>query len=84
MAIALVRRISGVELRPSRRLLRKKTEMDKIAELYKNPPINAASTFLGPLRVALIVSPVPAGCLGRRKKCCCREVDAMADTGVGI
>jgi hypothetical protein len=39
--------------------------MDNLAELYKNPPINAASTFLGPLQLALRIALVSAGFLIR-------------------
>ena len=46
----------------------KKAEMDKFAELYKNPAINAAITFLEPLPVALVVALVSAGVLSRRRK----------------
>ena len=49
-------------------LARKKEEMDKFAEMYKNPAINVAMTFLEPLPVALIVALVTAGLLSRRKK----------------
>ena len=45
-----------------------KAELDKFAEMYKNPAINAAMTFLEPLPVALIVALVTAGVLSRRKK----------------
>jgi hypothetical protein len=49
-------------------IARKKVEMDKFAEMYKNPAINVAMTFLEPLPVALIVALVTAGVLSRRKK----------------
>jgi hypothetical protein len=49
-------------------IARKKAEMDKFAELYRNPAINAAITFLEPLPVALIVTLVSAGVLSRRRK----------------
>jgi hypothetical protein len=42
--------------------------MDDFAELYRNPAINAAITFVEPLPVALIVALVSAGVLSRRKK----------------
>ena len=45
----------------------KKAEMDRLVELYKNPAINAAMTFLEPLPVALVVVLVSAGVLSRRK-----------------
>lgn len=49
-------------------IARKKAEMDEFAELYKNPAINAAITFVEPLPVALIVALVSAGVLSRRRK----------------
>lgn len=49
-------------------IARKKAELDKFAEMYKNPAINAGMTFLEPLPVALIVALVSAGVLSRRKK----------------
>ena len=49
-------------------IARKKEEMDKFAELYRNPAINAAITFVEPLPVALIVALVSAGVLSRRKE----------------
>jgi hypothetical protein len=49
-------------------LAKKKAELDKFAEMYKNPVINSAMTFLEPLPVALIVALVSAGVLSRRKK----------------
>ena len=45
----------------------RKREMDQFAELYRNPAINAAFTFIEPLPVALIVSLVSAGVLSRRR-----------------
>ena len=41
---------------------------EKFAELYKNPLINVAMTFMEPLPVALIISLVSAGVLSRKKK----------------
>jgi hypothetical protein len=49
-------------------LAAKKVEMEKFAEMYKNPAINAAMTFVEPLPVALIVALVSAGVLSRRRK----------------
>ncbi len=49
-------------------IARKKAQMDEFAELYRNPAINAAITFVEPLPVALIVALVSAGVLSRRKK----------------
>jgi hypothetical protein len=45
----------------------KKAELDKYAEMYKNPAFNAAFTFLEPLPVALIMVLVSAGVLSRRR-----------------
>jgi Protein of unknown function (DUF4199) len=42
-------------------------DMQKFTELYKNPAINAAITFIEPLPVALIVALVSAGVLSRRR-----------------
>jgi hypothetical protein len=49
-------------------IARKKVEMDEFAELYKNPVINAAITFVEPLPVALIVALMSAGVLSRGRK----------------
>ena len=45
----------------------KKAELDKFAEMYKNPAINVAFTLLEPLPVALVVALVSAGVLSRRR-----------------
>ena len=42
--------------------------MDKYTEMYKNPAINAAMTFVEPMPVGLIIALVSAGLLSRRKK----------------
>jgi hypothetical protein len=49
-------------------IARKKVELDKFAEMYKNPAINSAMTFLEPLPVALVIALVSAGVLSRRGK----------------
>jgi len=49
-------------------IAQKKAELDRYAELYKNPVIHAAMTFLEPLPVALIVALVSAGVLSRQRK----------------
>jgi hypothetical protein len=49
-------------------LAQKKAEMDHFAEMYQNPAINAAMTFMEPLPVALIVALVSAGVLSTRRK----------------
>jgi hypothetical protein len=46
----------------------KKAEMDKFAEMYRNPFFNTAITFLEPLPVALVIALVSAGILSRRPK----------------
>jgi len=40
----------------------------RFAELYRNPAINAAVTFLEPLPVGLIIALVSAGILSRRRR----------------
>ncbi|MEX2153868.1 MAG: DUF4199 domain-containing protein [Gemmatimonadaceae bacterium] len=45
---------------------KKVADMEKFAELYKNPAINASLTFLEPLPVGLIIALVSAGILRRR------------------
>jgi len=47
---------------------RKREDIEKFVELYRNPAINAAITFVEPLPVALIVALVSAGILSRRRK----------------
>ena len=49
-------------------IARRKAELDRLAEMYQNPAINAAMTFMEPLPVALIVALVTAGVLSTRKK----------------
>lgn len=49
-------------------IAQRKAEMDHLAEMYQNPAINAAMTFMEPLPVALIVALVSAGVLSTRKK----------------
>ena len=43
-------------------------DMKKFAELYKNPFINSAVTFLEPLPVGLIMTLVSAGILSRKRR----------------
>ena len=45
----------------------KKVELAEFAELYRNPAINAAITFLEPLPVGLVFALVSAGVLSRRR-----------------
>lgn len=49
-------------------IAKRKAELDRFTELYKNPAINAAITFLEPLPVTLIFAMVSAGVLSRRRK----------------
>jgi hypothetical protein len=44
---------------------RKVAEIQRFADLYRNPVINAAITFLEPLPVGLVIALVSAGVLGR-------------------
>lgn len=46
----------------------KAAEMQKFAEMYKNPVFNSALTLMEPLPVALVLSLVSAGVLSRRTK----------------
>jgi len=46
----------------------RRADMEKFAELYKNPAVNVAITFLEPLPVALIMALVSAGVLSRRRE----------------
>ena len=48
-------------------IARQKADMDRFAEWFRNPALNAAIAFVEPLPVALIVSLVSAGVLSRRK-----------------
>jgi hypothetical protein len=49
-------------------IAQKKAEMDEFAELYRNPFINAAITFVEPLPVGLGVALVSAAVFSRRRK----------------
>ena len=49
-------------------IARKKAEMDKLGEMYKNPVINSAMTFVEPLPVGLVIALVSAGILSRARK----------------
>ncbi len=46
----------------------KQAEMAKFAEMYQNPLINSAMTFMEPLPVALVMALVTAGVVSRRRK----------------
>ena len=43
-----------------------KKDMEKMKEMYKNPLINVAMTFIEPFPVGLVVTLVSAGILRRR------------------
>ena len=58
----------------------RQAEMDKYAEMYKNPALVFAFTLLEPLPVALIMSLVTAGVLSRRR----REATDDVAMGVGV
>ena len=47
---------------------KKVADMRRFAELYRNPAINAAFTFLEPMPVGLIIALVSAGILRRRPR----------------
>ena len=49
------------------RIAQRRADMEKFAELYQNPAINAAMTILEPLPVAVIMALVSAGVLSRRR-----------------
>src|SRR5438876_11052794 len=49
-------------------IAKQKAEMDKLAEMYKNPVVNAAMTFVEPLPVGLVIALVSAGILSRGGK----------------
>ena len=58
----------------------KTAEMNKFREMYENPLVNIAITFLEPFSVGLIVSLVAAGVLRRR-----RDPNALAEsTAAGL
>jgi hypothetical protein len=43
-------------------------DMQRFSEMYRNPAINAAITFIEPLPVSLVFALVSAGILGRRRQ----------------
>jgi len=47
---------------------KKVAEAKKFTEMYKNPAINAAITFVEPLPVALVIALASAGILSRRRR----------------
>src|SRR2546430_10001664 len=62
-------------------LAKQKAEMDKMAEMYKNPVINSAMTFVEPLPVGLIIALVSAGIMSRASK---RDADGMIPSARGV
>lgn len=48
-------------------LARRQAELERFAELYRNPVYNVALTFIEPLPVGLVLALVSAGILRRRK-----------------
>jgi hypothetical protein len=56
--------------------------MAEFAELYKNPAINAAITFIEPLPVGLIIALVTAGVLSQRRNAGAREKGVVAGARV--
>ena len=46
----------------------RKAELDRFAEMYQNPLVNAAFTLLEPLPVAVVFALVSAGVLSRRRR----------------
>ena len=63
-------------------LAQKKAETDKFAELYRNPFINAAITFVEPLPVGLVVALLSAAVLSRRRKRVESDLSAVAGARV--
>ena len=63
------------EGQPEAQIAEQKAEMDRFAELYKNPLVKAGVTFLEPLPVALVLTLVSAGVLSRRRK---EEAESVA------
>jgi hypothetical protein len=49
-------------------LAEQRAEMEKFAEMYENPLVSIAFTFLEPLPVGLVIALVSAGVLSRRRK----------------
>ena len=59
---------------------KKAAEMQRMMEMYKNPAINVAITFLEPLPVGLVIALVSAGILGRRRRAAARAPSAVIAT----
>ena len=43
-------------------------DMQRFAEMYKNPLINSAMTFIEPLPVGLVIALISAGILSRKRR----------------
>lgn len=54
----------------------KAAEMERFAEMYRNPAINAAVTLIEPLPVGLVFALVSAGILSRRRRSAPAELAA--------
>lgn len=63
-------------------IARRKVEMAEFSEMYRNPAINAAITFIEPLPVGLIIALVTAGVLSRRKNAGAKENGVVAGARV--
>lgn len=63
-------------------IARKKVEMAEFAELYRNPAINAAMTFVEPLPVGLVMALVSAGVLSRRTRSGRQENGVVVASGM--
>ena len=62
-------------------IAKQKAEMDKLGEMYKNPVVNSAMTFVEPLPVGLVIALVSAGILSRARK---REAGGMMPGARGV
>src|SRR5947208_17142992 len=62
-------------------LAKQKVEMDKLGQMYKNPLVNSAMTFVEPLPVGLVIALVSAGILSRARK---REAGGMMPGARGV
>jgi uncharacterized protein DUF4199 len=62
-------------------IAKQKAEMDKMAEMYKNPVLNSAMTLVEPLPVGLLIALVSAGILSRARK---RDADGMMTDARGV
>jgi hypothetical protein len=62
----------------------RKAQMARFVELYRNPAINAAITFLEPLPVSIVVTLVSAGILSRRKSSTSGQLGSASRTAVSM